>query len=56
MARIEGVNLPSAKRIEYALHYVFGIGLKTARDILNKLRINFDTRVRNLYDEEIVSI
>lgn len=56
MARIEGVNLPSAKRIEYALPYVFGIGLKTARDILNKLRINFDTRVRDLSDEEIASI
>lgn len=56
MARIEGVNLPSQKRIEYALPYVFGIGLKTARDILNKLNINFDTRVKDLSDEEIASI
>lgn len=56
MARIEGVNLPSQKRIEYALPYVFGIGLKTARDILNKLNINFDTRVKDLSDAEIASI
>ena len=34
MARIEGVNLPANKRIEYALTYLFGIGLKTSQDIL----------------------
>jgi small subunit ribosomal protein S13 len=56
MARIEGVNLPREKRIEYALPYVFGVGLKTSRDILNKLQIHFDTRVRDLSDEEIASI
>ena len=39
MARIEGVNLPREKRIEYGLTYVFGIGLKTSQDILNKLNI-----------------
>ncbi len=56
MARIEGVNLPTNKRIEYALPYVFGIGLKTARDILNKLNIHFDKRVKELTDEEIATI
>jgi len=56
MARIEGVNLPSQKRIEYALPYVFGIGLKGARDILNKLKINFDTRVKDLSDTDIAAI
>src|SRR5581483_5304336 len=56
MARIEGVNLPTNKRIEFALPYVFGIGLKTARDILNKLAINFDKRVKDLSNEEIASI
>lgn len=55
-ARIDGVNLPSSKRIEYALPYVFGIGLKRSRDILTKLKINFDTRVKSLTDEEIASI
>ena len=39
MARIDGVVLPAEKRIEYALPYLFGIGLKSARDILTKLKI-----------------
>jgi small subunit ribosomal protein S13 len=56
MARIEGVNLPREKRIEYALPYVFGLGLKTSRDILNKLAISFDKRVKDLTDAEIASI
>ncbi len=56
MARIEGVNLPREKRIEYALPYIFGIGLKTARDILNKLSINFDIRVKDLTDEQVSHI
>jgi small subunit ribosomal protein S13 len=56
MARIEGVNLPREKRIEYALPYVFGIGLKRARDILNLLKINFDTRVKDLSDMEVAAI
>ena len=56
MARIEGVNLPANKRIEYALPYLFGIGLKRSRDILNKIKINFDKRVRELSDAEIAAI
>lgn len=56
MARIEGVNLPSNKRIEYALPYVFGLGLKSSQDILKKLNINFDTRVKDLTDEEVAAI
>jgi small subunit ribosomal protein S13 len=56
MARIEGVNLPREKRIEYALPYVFGIGLKLARDILTKLDIDFDKRVKQLSGDEIASI
>ena len=56
MARIDGVNLPQEKRVEYALTYVFGIGIKSARDILNKLKISFDKRVKELSDEEVASI
>ena len=48
MARIEGVNLPTNKRIEYAFTYLFGIGLKTSQDILNKLKIDFNKRVKDL--------
>lgn len=56
MARIEGVNLPREKRIEFALPYVFGIGLKRSRDILNVLSISFDKRVKDLSDTEVVAI
>lgn len=56
MVRIEGVPLPQDKRIEYGLPYVFGLGLKTSRDILKKLNINFDTRVRDLTDDEVSRI
>ncbi|KIX85307.1 30S ribosomal protein S13 [candidate division TM6 bacterium JCVI TM6SC1] len=56
MARIEGVNLPSQKRIEYGLTYVYGLGLKSARDILNKLKISFDKRVKDLSNEEVAAI
>lgn len=55
-ARIEGVNLPNNKRIEYALPYVFGLGLKRSRDILTKLHINYDKRVKDLSDEEVAAI
>lgn len=56
MARIEGINLPNAKRIEYALTYLFGIGLKTSQDILKKVGVNFDTRTKDLTDAEIAAI
>jgi small subunit ribosomal protein S13 len=56
MARIEGVELPRNKRIEYALPYVFGLGLKLSQDILTKLQISFDKRVRDLSDEEVAAI
>lgn len=56
MARIEGILLPHNKRIEYGLTYVFGIGLKSARDILNKLKINLNKRVKELSDEEVAAI
>jgi len=55
-ARIEGVVLPNNKRIEYALPYVFGLGLKLSRDILTKLKINYDKRVKDLSDEEVAAI
>ncbi len=56
MARISGINLPDNKRIEYALTYVYGIGLKTSQDILNLLKINFDKRAKDLTNDEIKSI
>ncbi len=56
MARIEGANLPSNKRIEYGLTYLYGIGLKTSRDILSKLKIDFNKRVKDLNNDEIAAI
>ena len=56
MARIEGVNLPNNKRIEHALPYVFGLGLKSSQIILSKLKINLDTRVKDLTDDQVAAI
>jgi len=56
MARISGVDLPRNKRIEYALTYIFGIGLSTSRNILDKLKINFDIRVKELSETEVSKI
>ena len=56
MARIAGVDLPRDKRIEYALPYIYGIGLTLSREILSKTGINPDTRVRDLTDEEVAKL
>lgn len=56
MARIEGVNLPSNKRVEYGLTYLYGVGLKSSQDILTKLNISFDKRIKDLSDEEVAAI
>jgi small subunit ribosomal protein S13 len=53
MARISGVNIPDAKRVEVALTYIFGIGLKTAQKILTATSVNPDTRVKDLSEAEI---
>jgi len=48
MARIAGIDLPKDKRIEIGLTYIFGIGRKSAKDILAQTGINPDTRVKDL--------
>ncbi|WP_277641390.1 30S ribosomal protein S13 [Wolinella succinogenes] len=53
MARIAGVDLPKKKRIEYALTYIYGIGLKTSRDILSAVNISLDKRVQELSEDEV---
>lgn len=52
MARIAGVDLPRDKRVEYALLSIFGIGLTSSRDILEKNGVSPDTRVRDLTEVE----
>ena len=53
MARISGVDLPRDKRVEIGLTYIFGIGRKTASDIIAATGINPDTRVRDLTEDEV---
>lgn len=53
MARIAGVDLPRDKRIEIGLTYIFGIGRKTASDIIAATGVNPDTRVRDLTEEDV---
>ena len=53
MARLSGVDLPRDKRIEIALTYIFGIGRKTATDIVAATGINPDTRVKDLTEDDV---
>ena len=53
MARIAGVDLPRDKRVEIGLTYIYGIGRVSSNKILEKAKVNPDTRVRDLTDEEV---
>lgn len=53
MARIAGVNLPRNKRIEYALPYIYGIGLPLAQLILRETKIDPNTRTEELSEEQV---
>ena len=53
MARISGVDLPNAKRVEIGLTYIYGIGINTSKVILAETGINPDTRVKDLTEAEI---
>jgi len=56
MARIAGVDLPRDKRIEYALPYIYGIGINRSRQILEQAEVNPDTRVKDLAETEITRL
>jgi len=56
MARIAGVDLPRDKRIEIGLTYVFGIGRSRSNAILEALDIDYNTKVRDLSDAEVLRI
>lgn len=56
MARIAGVDLPREKRVEVALTYIFGLGLTTSKEVLQKTGVNPDTRVRDLTEDEITRL
>ena len=56
MARIAGVNVPSNKRLEISLRYIYGIGPKFAKNICKSIKIDPNKRVNELNEEEIIQI
>lgn len=56
MARIAGVEIPSNKRVEIGLTYIFGIGRPKSRAILEKVKVNLDKKVKALTTDEVTRI
>ncbi|KKR27946.1 MAG: 30S ribosomal protein S13 [bacterium] len=51
--RLFGVNIPDSKRIEIALTYIYGIGVTSSRDILDKAKVDLNKRTKDLTSEEV---
>ena len=56
MARIAGVNLPTQKRLEIGLTYIYGIGRSTAQKVVRELELDPDQKVRDLTDVEVTKL
>ena len=56
MARISGVNIPSGKRVQIALTYIFGIGITRAKKICEESKIDPSKRVNTLTEQELTTI
>jgi len=56
MARIAGVDLPKEKRVEIGLTYIYGIGRTRSNKILAEAKVNPDTRVKDLTDDQVQAI
>ena len=56
MARIAGIDLPRDKRIEYALPYIFGIGLTRSQQVLAEAGVSPNTRVKDLAETEVARL
>jgi small subunit ribosomal protein S13 len=56
MARIAGVNVPVGKRVEIGLTYIFGIGRSTAQKILEEAKVNPNTLVKDLTEDEVMRL
>jgi small subunit ribosomal protein S13 len=56
VARIAGVNIPTQKRLEISLRYLFGIGPKRAKDICEATKISSDKRVKDLTEMEVIAL
>jgi small subunit ribosomal protein S13 len=56
MARISGVNIPLNKRVEIGLTYIYGIGRSTSNELLGRVGVEPDRKVRDLTEEEVVQL
>ena len=56
MARIAGVDIPNNKRVEIALTYIYGLGRKSANDILAQTGVDPDKRAKDLTEDEIAKL
>jgi len=56
MARIAGVDIPNDKRVVISLTYIYGIGKRTAQDILKEAGVSEDIRVKDLSEDQLVTI
>ncbi|AXU06794.1 30S ribosomal protein S13 [Rickettsia japonica] len=56
MARIASVNIPDNKRLVVSLTYIYGLGPTMAAEICNKAKISKDTKVKELTDQELISL
>ena len=56
MARIKGVDIPNDKRIEISLTYIYGIGKKLSKTILNNAKVDLNKKAKDLTDDEVNSI
>ena len=56
MARIKGIDIPNEKRVEVALTYIFGIGRQLSRQILTTCGINYDTKAKDLTEDDLAKI
>ena len=56
MARIAGVDLPRDKRVEIGLTYIYGIGLSTSQEILQKTSISSTIRIKDLSEDEVIRL
>jgi small subunit ribosomal protein S13 len=56
MARIAGINIPVNKRVEIGLTYIFGIGRSTAQQILKETKVDPETQVKDLTEDEVIKL
>jgi small subunit ribosomal protein S13 len=56
MARIAGINIPLNKRVEVGLTYIYGIGPSTSRQLLQQTKVDPNTYVKDLTDDEVVKL